>query len=78
MTIATPVSTRPEPEPAGKTVVVIDGRTGTGLETTRRVRTERADVIFTGQNGQRVGSLVRVDSDQASDTALEPIRSAEP
>jgi len=38
----------------GKTVVVIGGSAGIGLETARRARAEGADVILTGRNPDRV------------------------
>ena len=55
MTSATsPVSTPREPELAGKTVVVIGGSAGIGLETARRARAEGAEVILTGRNPDRL------------------------
>jgi NAD(P)-dependent dehydrogenase (short-subunit alcohol dehydrogenase family) len=45
---------RHTPELAGKTVVVIGGSAGIGLETARRARAEGADVILTGRNPERL------------------------
>jgi NAD(P)-dependent dehydrogenase (short-subunit alcohol dehydrogenase family) len=47
-------STRREPELAEQTVVVIGGSAGIGLETARKARAERADVILVGRNAQRL------------------------
>jgi hypothetical protein len=44
-TTSTAVSTQPEPELVGQTVVVIGGSAGIGLETARRARVEGADII---------------------------------
>jgi NAD(P)-dependent dehydrogenase (short-subunit alcohol dehydrogenase family) len=41
-----------EPELAGRTVVVIGGSSGMGLETARRAREEGAEVILTGRNAE--------------------------
>lgn len=46
----TSATTQRQPELAGHTVVVIGGSAGMGLETARRARAERADVILTGRN----------------------------
>ena len=43
-----------EPELTGQTVVVIGGSAGIGLETARRARAERADVILTGRDRARL------------------------
>jgi NAD(P)-dependent dehydrogenase (short-subunit alcohol dehydrogenase family) len=43
-----------EPELLGRTVVVIGGSAGIGLETARRARAEGADVILTGRNPERL------------------------
>ncbi len=43
-----------EPELAGRTVVVIGGSAGIGLETARRARAEGADVILTGRDPDRL------------------------
>src|SRR5205823_2949973 len=50
----TPVPAPREPELAGQTVVVIGGSAGIGLETARRARAERADVILTGRDPDRL------------------------
>jgi NAD(P)-dependent dehydrogenase (short-subunit alcohol dehydrogenase family) len=44
------MTTQREPDLPGRTVVVIGGSSGIGLETARRARTEGADVILTGRN----------------------------
>ncbi len=55
MTTATAaVSTRREPELLGRTVEVIGGSAGIGLETARRARAEGASVILTGRNPERL------------------------
>jgi NAD(P)-dependent dehydrogenase (short-subunit alcohol dehydrogenase family) len=43
-----------EPELAGRTVVVIGGSGGIGLETARRARREGAEVILTGRDPDRL------------------------
>jgi NAD(P)-dependent dehydrogenase (short-subunit alcohol dehydrogenase family) len=43
-----------EPELAGQTVVLIGGSAGIGLETARRARAERADVILAARNPDRL------------------------
>jgi NAD(P)-dependent dehydrogenase (short-subunit alcohol dehydrogenase family) len=48
-----------EPELIGKTVVVIGGSAGIGLETARRARTEGAEVILTARNPQRLDEAAR-------------------
>jgi|SRR5438270_12251141 NADP-dependent 3-hydroxy acid dehydrogenase YdfG len=45
-----------QPELLGKTVVLIGGSSGMGLETARRARSEGADVIITGRNLDRLRS----------------------
>jgi NAD(P)-dependent dehydrogenase (short-subunit alcohol dehydrogenase family) len=50
----TPVPTPRGPELAGKTVVVIGGSAGIGLETARRARGEGADVILAARNPDRL------------------------
>ncbi len=45
-----------EPELLGKTVVVIGGSAGIGLETARRARLEGAKLILTGRNPDRLQS----------------------
>src|SRR5271155_2390990 len=47
-------TTQREPELPGRTVVVIGGSAGIGLETARRARSEGADVILTGRNPDRL------------------------
>ena len=46
--------TQREPELLGKTVVVIGGSAGIGLETARRARAEGAKVILTARNPERL------------------------
>jgi NAD(P)-dependent dehydrogenase (short-subunit alcohol dehydrogenase family) len=53
-TAPTAVSTQREPELLGRTVVVIGGSAGIGLETARRARAEGASVILTGRNPERL------------------------
>ncbi|MGB9067629.1 MAG: SDR family NAD(P)-dependent oxidoreductase [Candidatus Acidiferrales bacterium] len=48
-----------EPALAGQTVVVIGGSSGIGLETSRRARSEGADVVLTGRDPQRLDRAVR-------------------
>src|ERR1700712_456087 len=47
-------STSREPELRGRTVVVVGGSAGIGLETARRARAEGAEVILTGRNPDRL------------------------
>src|SRR6187200_838428 len=54
MSTATSPSIRREPELLGKTVVVIGGSAGIGLETARRARAEGANAIITGRNAERL------------------------
>jgi NAD(P)-dependent dehydrogenase (short-subunit alcohol dehydrogenase family) len=55
MTTAPAVSiTRPGPELAGQTVVLIGGSAGMGFETARRARAEGADVVLTGRSPERL------------------------
>ena len=51
-TVASPIAR--EPELLGRTVVVIGGSAGIGLETARQARAEGADVILTGRNPDRL------------------------
>jgi NAD(P)-dependent dehydrogenase (short-subunit alcohol dehydrogenase family) len=48
-----------EPELVGKTVLVIGGSAGIGLETARRARTEGAEVILTARNPERLNKAAR-------------------
>jgi NAD(P)-dependent dehydrogenase (short-subunit alcohol dehydrogenase family) len=60
MTSATaPDSTPHQPELAGRTVVVIGGSAGIGLETARRARAEGADVILAARNPDRLQQAAR-------------------
>jgi NAD(P)-dependent dehydrogenase (short-subunit alcohol dehydrogenase family) len=60
MTTATAASpTQREPELPGQTVAVIGGSSGIGLETARRAQAERADVILTGRNPERLQHAAR-------------------
>jgi NAD(P)-dependent dehydrogenase (short-subunit alcohol dehydrogenase family) len=43
-----------EPQLLGRTVVVIGGSSGIGLETARLARAEGADVVLTGRNPERL------------------------
>jgi NAD(P)-dependent dehydrogenase (short-subunit alcohol dehydrogenase family) len=52
--MTTRTATQRDPELLGKTVVVIGGSAGIGLETARRARTEGADVILTGRDPDRL------------------------
>lgn len=54
MSTATTPGIQREPELFGQTVVVIGGSAGIGLETARRARAERANVILTGRNTERL------------------------
>ena len=49
-----PMTTRPEPELAGQTLVVIGGSAGIGLETARRARGAGAEVVLAARNRQRL------------------------
>src|ERR1700737_3364846 len=59
----------------GKTVVVIGGSAGIGLETARRARSEGADVILTARNAERLAEAAsevgaqRIATFDANDTA---------
>jgi len=53
-TATTASSTQREPELLGKTVVVIGGSAGIGLETARRARAEGADLILTARDPDRL------------------------
>lgn len=66
-----------EPELIGKTVVVIGGSAGIGLETARRARLEGAQVILTGRRAEplqraagELGALSTATFDATDDTAL--------
>jgi NAD(P)-dependent dehydrogenase (short-subunit alcohol dehydrogenase family) len=48
------LSSQRKPELLGKTLVVIGGSAGIGLETARRARAEGASVILTGRNPKRL------------------------
>src|SRR6516162_2867868 len=50
------VPNKREPELMGQTVVLIGGSAGIGLETSRRARSEGADVILTGRNPDRLNA----------------------
>jgi NAD(P)-dependent dehydrogenase (short-subunit alcohol dehydrogenase family) len=67
-TTATP--TRREPELLGQTVVVIGGSAGIGLETARRARAERADVVLVARNPERLEQAAR-DVDARSTAAFD-------
>ena len=54
ITGTTAVSRQRQPELLGRTVVVIGGTAGIGLETARRARAEGASVILTGRNPERL------------------------
>jgi NAD(P)-dependent dehydrogenase (short-subunit alcohol dehydrogenase family) len=58
-TAITASSIRREPELLGQTVVVIGGSAGIGLETARRARAERANVILTARNPERLQHAAR-------------------
>jgi NAD(P)-dependent dehydrogenase (short-subunit alcohol dehydrogenase family) len=59
MSTATPSPIRPARALAGKTVVVIGGTAGIGLETARRARSEGAEVILAARNQERVEHAAR-------------------
>lgn len=66
-----------EPELIGKTVVVIGGSAGIGLETARRARLEGAQVILTGRRAEplqraagELGALSTATFDATDDAAL--------
>ncbi|MFD0526982.1 SDR family oxidoreductase [Kitasatospora arboriphila] len=48
-----------EPELLGRTVVVIGGSAGIGLETARRARTEGAEIVLVGRDPGRAGARRR-------------------
>jgi NAD(P)-dependent dehydrogenase (short-subunit alcohol dehydrogenase family) len=52
--MTTDTTSQREPELLGRTVVVIGGSAGIGLETARRARADGADVILTGRNPERL------------------------
>jgi len=54
MGTATPSPVRPAPALAGRTVVVIGGTAGIGLETARRARSEGAEVILAARDQERL------------------------
>ena len=58
------------PELLGRTVVVIGGSAGIGLETARRARAEGADVILTGRDHERL-SRAAADVDAQSVAAFD-------
>jgi len=67
-----------EPELLGQTVVVIGGSAGIGLETARRARVERAKLILTGRNPERLeraatelGAMSSATFDAADPAALD-------
>jgi NAD(P)-dependent dehydrogenase (short-subunit alcohol dehydrogenase family) len=55
----TSVTPRSEPDLAGRTVVLIGGSAGIGLETARLARAHGADVILTGRNPDRLAGAAR-------------------
>jgi NAD(P)-dependent dehydrogenase (short-subunit alcohol dehydrogenase family) len=55
-----------EPALAGQTVVVIGGSSGIGLETSRRARSEGANVVLTGRDPPRLDHAVRELGAQSS------------
>ena len=60
--MATATSTSPsrrEPELLGRTVVVIGGSAGIGLETARRARVEGADVVLVARDRERLDHAAR-------------------
>jgi len=59
ITGTTAVSRQRQPELLGRTVVVIGGTAGIGLETARRARAEGASVILTGRNPERLKQAAR-------------------
>src|ERR1700690_338516 len=74
----TSVAAGREPELPGRTVVVIGGSAGIGLETARRARVEGADVILTGRNPEplqraanELGALRTAAFDAADPASLE-------
>jgi NAD(P)-dependent dehydrogenase (short-subunit alcohol dehydrogenase family) len=71
MTTATNnVSITREPELLGQTVVVIGGSAGIGLETARRARAARADVVLAARNPERLEQAAR-DVDARSTAAFD-------
>jgi len=61
---------RSEPELLGQTVVLIGGSSGIGLETARRAKTERANVILTGRNPERL-QRAATELDAISNSAFD-------
>jgi NAD(P)-dependent dehydrogenase (short-subunit alcohol dehydrogenase family) len=71
MTTATnAVRAQREPELLGRTVVLIGGSAGIGLETARRARREGADVVLTGRDPERLERAAR-DVDARSTAAFD-------
>jgi NAD(P)-dependent dehydrogenase (short-subunit alcohol dehydrogenase family) len=54
MSTATPSSLRREPELAGRTVVILGGSAGIGLETARLANAEGAKLVLTARDSQRL------------------------
>ena len=69
-TEATAGSSAREPNLLGRTVVLIGGSAGIGLETARRARREGADVILTGRNPERLKQAA-LDVDARSTAAFD-------
>jgi NAD(P)-dependent dehydrogenase (short-subunit alcohol dehydrogenase family) len=59
-----------EPRLLGRTVVVIGGSSGIGLETARLARAEGADVVLTGRDPERLGRAA-ADVDAQSHAAFD-------
>jgi NAD(P)-dependent dehydrogenase (short-subunit alcohol dehydrogenase family) len=68
--MTTTASTQREPELLGRTVVLIGGSAGIGLETARRARREGADVVLTGRDPERLERAAR-DVDARSTAAFD-------
>ena len=64
------MTANPEPELAGQTVVVINGRSRIGFETARRARSEDADVVLTVHNPERLQHAAR-ELDALSSAAFD-------
>jgi NAD(P)-dependent dehydrogenase (short-subunit alcohol dehydrogenase family) len=69
-TAAAAAPTQREPELLGKSVVVIGGSSGIGLETARRARSEGADVILTGLRPEAL-QRAALDVDAISTAAFD-------
>ncbi len=69
------LSTQPEPALLGRTVILIGGSAGIGLETARQARAEGADVILTGRDPQRLQQAA-LDVDARSTAAFDANDSA--